>query len=300
MRIAILGPGGVGGFLAGALERAGTPVTLVAREETADLLRQEGLRIHSVALDAGWEARPQVVSVLHDPVDLLIVATKAVGLEAALDRIAAPPALVLPLLNGLDHMAVLRERFGPEHVVAAAIRIQSDRTRPGMIVQDSAVARIDIASIGQPDATEAAAVLRAAGLDVRVDGGEEDVLWAKLARLNAIAATTAAFDRTLGEIREDPDQLADLEACVRETVAVAVAEGAAGVDADRALAELAALRADQGSSLARDVAAGREPELDAICGAVLRAGARHGVPCPTVTRLAAQIAVRAEITPPGG
>ncbi len=42
----------------------------------------------------------------------------------------------------------------------------------------------------------------------------------------------------------------------------------------------------------RDIAAGREPELDAIPGSVLRAGARHGIPCPTIERLVAMIAAR--------
>jgi 2-dehydropantoate 2-reductase len=45
----------------------------------------------------------------------------------------------------------------------------------------------------------------------------------------------------------------------------------------------------------RDIAAGREPELDAIAGAVLRAGARHGLPCPTVVWLAERVAQRAGI-----
>ena len=48
----------------------------------------------------------------------------------------------------------------------------------------------------------------------------------------------------------------------------------------------------------RDIAAGREPELDAIAGAVLRAGARHGIPCPTVERLAEMVAARAGIPAP--
>jgi 2-dehydropantoate 2-reductase len=47
------------------------------------------------------------------------------------------------------------------------------------------------------------------------------------------------------------------------------------------------------SSMQRDIAAGAEPELHAIAGSVLRAAARHGVPCPTIERLAASVAERA-------
>ena len=72
-------------------------------------------------------AHPRAVSRLQEPVDALIVATKASGLGSALERIAVEPRLVLPLLNGLDHLALLRERFAPDSVLAGAIRVEADR-----------------------------------------------------------------------------------------------------------------------------------------------------------------------------
>jgi 2-dehydropantoate 2-reductase len=48
----------------------------------------------------------------------------------------------------------------------------------------------------------------------------------------------------------------------------------------------------------RDIAAGRVPELDAIPGAVLRAAARHGIECPTISRLVQAIAARAGLPLP--
>jgi 2-dehydropantoate 2-reductase len=79
---------------------------------------------------------------------------------------------------------------------------------------------------------------------------------------------------------------------VTETVAVAVAERAQLDPADT-IAELDAVHPELGSSMQRDVRAGRAPELDAIAGAVLRAGARHELRCPTVQWLAEQVALRA-------
>jgi 2-dehydropantoate 2-reductase len=78
---------------------------------------------------------------------------------------------------------------------------------------------------------------------------------------------------------------------------VAGAEGA-HVDPAIILAELEEAHPELGSSMQRDIAAGREPELDAIAGAVLRAGARHAVACPTIARLSEQIARRAGVAPP--
>ncbi|WP_372790905.1 ketopantoate reductase family protein [Paraconexibacter sp.] len=290
--IAVLGAGGVGGFVTAALTRAGVPVTLVCREDTAAVVERDGLQVTSRALDATFTARPPVTPQLRSAVDVLLVATKATTLEQALDRVAATsPALVVPLLNGLDHMTVLRERFGADRVRAGVIRVQSDRPRTGVIEQSSAAARIDVAGPDDERTAGLLAALRSTGMDVRSGASEADVLWSKLARLNPIACATTAFDATLGEIREDPSRSSALHAAIAETVAVARAEGAA-VDAQATAAEVDALRPDQDSSMRRDVAAGRPPELDAIPGAVLRAAERHGVACPAVGYLHERIRER--------
>ena len=289
---AVLGPGGVGGFVAAALSRAGADVTVVARDPTASVLARHGFRVQSVRLGK-FTARPAVVTVLRAPTDVLLVATKASGLAAGLGRIETDPGLVVPLLNGLEHMALLRERFG-DRVAAGVIRVESDRPAPGEIVQTSPALRIDIAddAPARRAAVHAlAATLEAAEIPVRLDPSEADLLWSKLLRLNALACTTSAYDLPLGEIRADPVRQAALEACVLEAAAVAAAEGA-HLDPAATLGELRDAHPGQGSSMRRDLAAGREPELDAIPGAVIRAGARHGLACPVISELTERIRVR--------
>src|SRR2546423_2041032 len=153
--IAILGPGGVGGFLAGALERAGTRVTIVARGPRAAAIERDGIRVQSVLL-GDFSARPRAAPEYDADRATLVVATKATGLEAALDRIEGEPELVVPMLNGLDHLDTLRARFGTR-AVAASIRIESERPRAGLFVQTSPFLRIDAASA---DSTMASALQR--------------------------------------------------------------------------------------------------------------------------------------------
>jgi 2-dehydropantoate 2-reductase len=300
MRIAVLGPGGVGGLVAGALDHAGTQVTVVAREQTANVITAQGLQVSSVSLGE-FTARPAAVARLEEPVDALIVATKAAGLEPALERIAAEPPLVLPLLNGLDHLAVLRERFTPASVLAGSIRVEADRPSPGVIVHTSAFLLVQMAS-GDPAAAprmrELAAALSDAGVPARVLDSEAQVMWSKLVRLNALACTTSAYDKLLGEIRSTPALRADLEGAIEEACAVGLAEGALDVDAATAIGELDRAHDTLGSSMQRDIAAGRPPELDAIPGSVLRAAARHDLRCPTIERLVAMIAERAGVPLP--
>ncbi len=297
--IAILGPGGVGGFIAAALARAGEGVTVIARESTAELIAARGIDVQSVRL-GNFVARPSSTPLLQAPVDVLLIATKATGLRASLERVAAEPSLVVPLLNGLDHMTPLRERFGPRSVAAGAIRIEADRPAPGRIVQSSPFLRVDLAA-DDPALGRAlerlAATLLAAGIPAEIGPSEAQILWSKLVRLNALACTTSASDRPIGLIRSDPEWRAALVGCIEEAAAVANADGAS-IDPAVRLAELDDAHAELSSSMQRDIAAGREPELDAIAGAVLRAGRRHGIGCPTIARLSAQVAARAGVAVP--
>jgi 2-dehydropantoate 2-reductase len=306
IRIAVLGPGGVGGLIAGLLERVGTPVVVVAREATAEAISERGLRVDSVSFGE-FVTHPRAVARLEEPVDVLIVATKASGLESALGRIEARPKLVLPLLNGLDHIAMLRERFGSEVVLAGTIRVEADRPEPGVVVHTSQFLLVDMASHDNDDRSETGAragmetlaqLLMDAGVSVRVLESEAQVMWSKLVRLNALACTTSAFDKLLGEIRSIPELRAALVGAIEEGCAVGRAEGANDVDPAIALGELELAHDTLGSSMQRDIAAGRVPELDAIPGSVLRAGARHGIECPTIERLVAMIAARAGVPVP--
>ncbi|HEY5044603.1 MAG TPA: 2-dehydropantoate 2-reductase [Solirubrobacteraceae bacterium] len=309
MNVAVLGPGGVGGLLTGLLERAGTPVVVVAREETAATISERGLRVDSVTFGE-FVAHPRALARLEEPLDVLIVATKASGLESALERIAVQPKLVLPLLNGLDHIAVLRERFGVDAVLAGTIRVEADRPEPGVVVHTSPFLLVDMACHDPSDPAgddpkdrsvlaaragmEALAqLLKDAGVDVRVLASEAQVMWSKLVRLNALACTTSAFDKQLGEIRCTPELRAALVGAIEEGCAVGRAEGAEDVDPATAIGELELAHDTLGSSMQRDIAAGRTPELDAIPGSVLRAAARHDLQCPTIERLVALIADRA-------
>jgi 2-dehydropantoate 2-reductase len=320
MKVAVLGPGGVGGLLAGVLDRAGTDVVIVARDSTANAITQRGLDVRSVIF-GDFIAHPRAVAVLQEPVDALIVATKAAGLKPALERIEIEPAVVLPLLNGLDHLAVLRQRFPAGSVLAGSIRVEADRPEAGVVVHTSPFLLVSMARDEPPDSGRAgesgggvaggaptagggpgvgsamqslADALSEAQVPVHVQDSQAQVMWSKLVRLNALACTTSAYDKLLGEIRSTPALRADLVGAIEEACAVGNAEGAYDVDPAIAIDELERAHDTLGSSMQRDIAAGREPELDAIPGSVLRAGARHGIACPTIEGLVAMINARVD------
>ena len=133
MTVAVLGPGAVGGVLAVCLLQAGVRVICIARPDTADVIRSQGL-----SLRRGSEvqtARPEAETALDEPVELLLVTVKAPALDDALDRVQAPVETVVPLLNGVEHMEALRGRLSDSRVVAGSIGwIEAYLERPGVVV----------------------------------------------------------------------------------------------------------------------------------------------------------------------
>jgi len=287
---AVLGPGAVGGVLAVGLLRAGVRVICIARPDTAEAIRSEGLSLrHGLEVET---ARPEVTTELGEPVDLLLVTVKAPALDAALERVQAPVAEVVPLLNGIEHVETLRERLPEARVVGATIGwIEAWLERPGTVVQNTPRVLMTVSS---DLSAGGVALLERSGAEVRVDGSERAVLWEKLARQAPVAAATAATQRPIGDLRSDPEWRPRLERAIDETCAVAAADGAELAPAAQ-WAIIESMPPSLTSSTARDIAAGRPSELDAITGAAVRAAHRLGVPAPALEHLleAAEDACRA-------
>jgi 2-dehydropantoate 2-reductase len=278
--VGILGPGAVGGALAVLLGQAGLDVVCVARAARAAAITSQGL-----SLRHGSEVRtvrPRAVEGLDEMVDLLLVTVKATGLDDALGRIKAAPVVVLPLLNGLEHVDTIRRRLDGRVLAGSIGRLEAYRDGPTEVVQTTPAPLITIF----PE-DGAAHVLREAGLDVRIGESELAVLWEKTVRLAPLAAATAITQKTLGELRTDSTWRFTLEAAVAEACAVAAADGVT-LDEAAQWEILDTMPARVTTSTARDAAAGRPTELDAILGAVVRAAKRLDVRAPTLDRLLAE------------
>ena len=293
LRVAVLGPGGVGGLLAAVLARAGNSVVVLAGESTAKAIAERGLRVESGRF-GDFEVRVDTAASLQNQVDFCLVTVKATQLDEALQRVPADAlgsALVIPFLNGIDHVDHLRGVYPASEVVAATVRIEVAKAGPGLIRELSPFASIEMA----PTATQLgrverlAAQLKAAGFDVRLREDETPMMWDKLALLAPLALLTTHERANVGEIRTRRRD--DALAVIHEVSAVARAEGAAG-DAEATVRLLDAAPPAMESSMQRDQAAGRALELDAIGGTVLRRAARAGVPVPVTARLVEELRER--------
>ena len=288
MTVAVLGLGGIGGMLA-----ARTGALGIGTEATVEAIREGGLTlVHGRQTTV---ARPEVVTRLDRPVSLLVVAVKAYSLDAALERVdpgSLDGAVVLPLLNGLEHVEVLRERLDGVVVAGSIGAVEAFSPEPGFVVQRSTgAATITAASdeLGREALEDVLAPLAAPGIEVVVTDGERAVLWEKAARLAILAAAAIASGKAVGELRDDPAWRRRLEAALVEACAVAAADGVE-LDAAAQWSIVEHLPASLVPSAARDASVGRPTELDAITGSVVRAARRLDVWTPMLDGLLADAA----------
>lgn len=296
MRVAVLGPGGVGGFLAGVLARADVPVVVLAGDTTTRAIAEGGIRVES-KVSGDFHVTVEVATRLPQAVDACLVTVKATQLRGALERMppeAVGDGLVIPFLNGLEHVEELRAIYRPENVVAATIAVESVRVEAGLIRQMSPFARVDFAPTASTRMRieELADALRKGGLDVRLRDDERAMLWDKFSLLAPSALLTTHERGNVGQVRTRRRE--DFVALLGEVAAVANADGAT-VDASRLLRVWDGVPETFETSMQRDQAAGRALELDAIGGALLRAAARHNVPVPVATRIVDDLGARTSV-----
>jgi 2-dehydropantoate 2-reductase len=272
--LTVLGPGAVGGLLAGMLARSGAPATVVARERTRARIRESGLTVHSGLL-GDWTSWPEVASSV-DPGAVVLLTVKAQGLPDAIEALAsAGPSCVVPVLNGLHHVAALRAALAGTEVVPAAITVEAVRTAATVVEHRSPFVRIAVPDGHLHD--RAVRALARAGVEVGEGGSEVEVLWRKFRFLAPMALLTAFHRCPLGEaIGREPGVT---RAVVAEVAAVATAAGMP-TGTDDLSAVLESLPPGMRSSLQTDLAAGRDSELEAIGGGLLRAAGEYAVTLP--------------------
>ena len=222
--------------------------------------------------------------------DVLWIAVKATQLDAALasfpdgNRVRA----IVPLLNGIDHVARLRSQYGAERVIPATIAVEAERIAPGHMVHRSPFANLSVSSSGQTVLGETVSTLAKMGFSCRFVESEATLLWSKLVFLAPMALNTTASGKVSGELVSDAAWRERLYGSVREAAAVAAAEGAQ-VDAEAVIAVISKLPPNMRSSMQKDVAQGNPPELDAVAGPILRGAARHGIEIPITRDLVGRI-----------
>ena len=289
MKHAILGVGAIGGLIGTALSSLGEEVTVVVRPATLPAFPAN----LSLERPSGTLTPPvKAVGALTEPIDVLWIATKTYQLQSALEVVQVTPRCVVPLLNGVDHVAVLRKRFGPERVVPGTIAVEAEKVAPGQFIQRSPVVRLNLAASGESLLGAIVGQLGNLGFACQFIANEQTLLWGKLCFLGPLALVTSASGMNAGEILANAAWKQKLSSAIAEACAVANASGAQ-IDATRIQSVVESSPPAMRSSMQKDVAAGRQLELDAIGGPIVRGGALYGVDVSTTVSLMADIQAKA-------
>jgi 2-dehydropantoate 2-reductase len=289
MKHVILGAGGVGGLIGACLAHTGARVTLVVRRESIGSYPRQ-LRMESIFGDFSVDVN---IAAEVPEADIVWITVKATQLDAALGAIHDLRSIqaIVPLMNGVDHIALLRSKYGAQRVIPATIAVESERVEPGHIVHRSSFARLNVLSTGKPLLGDIIQQFQRLGFECRFFDNEATLMWSKLVFLAAFALTTTAGNKTAGEILSDSRWRELGLACIREACAVAVAEGAS-LDAEQVITGLLKMPGNMRSSMQKDVEQHKTPELDAIAGPILRGALRHHIAVPATNTLVTAVRER--------
>ena len=292
MKVGVMGAGGVGGYLGGMLALAGNDVTLIARGPHLDAIRAGGLRLITPQQDVTIDC-PGTVMATDDPkeagpVDLALLTVKTYQSPAALaamSPLVGAETTILPLQNGVESHRDAVRSFGSRKVLPGAIYLEAGLPQPGVVRQAGDVVRVVFGELDGTDSSRGKTIadtLNSAGVQAEFTRDIRKALWTKFLFIATMAGLTSLSRQTMAQLMPEPSCRKVIFACLVEIERVARASGVElepTIVADT-LAYIEASLDDLHASMHSDLMNGRPLELEALNGAVVRAGEAVGVPTP--------------------
>ena len=301
MRIAVVGAGAIGGFIAAALARAGEDVAVVARGEHLDVIVKKGITlVHS---DFGpFTARVEASDDLRKlgSFDAILLTFKAHQWSALLPQLAPQAetnATIVTLQNGVpfwfarrpplesvDPGGAIGAMFADDRIVGGVVHVSGHIAAPGKIHQSGGTRYVFGAPNGGTNGrVEAlASQLAWAQLTPHVDENVRQTLWLKLANNVGLNPVSTLHGLTIHAMLENASTRAEVKALMEEALAVGRALGVVEAVDVEARIEYAQRLGDVKTSMLQDKLAGRPMEIEPILGAVIELGERVNVATPRI------------------
>jgi 2-dehydropantoate 2-reductase len=301
VKLIVLGAGAIGAYYGGQLARAGHEVTLYARGDNLDAIRQRGLEIRTPegSLMAEVAATDRVEEL--GAADFAILGVKSYSLDSigpAVRQVAENGACIVPFLNGVETTDRLIALHVPRSAILGGVtRISVARLQPGVVerrgpFQSVVVGELDGGVTGR--ANRIATAFRDAGVDARATNRIELELWQKFVFIAALAASCGLARSPVGPLRDQPLGRRLLQRAVQEVVDVARARGIPLADDETAqvVGAIDALLPGTKPSFLLDLESGGPTELDVLSGAVSRYAETAGIAAPIHDTATAALARR--------
>ncbi|WP_079764313.1 2-dehydropantoate 2-reductase [Mycobacteroides abscessus] len=299
MRIAIVGCGAVGGYLAGRAVEAGHEVIVVGRGRTAAVVAKDGLGLSD---SAGGERSVHACCVVDETssvgvVELILLCVKAWQVREVLTQLAplvGPCTRVVTVQNGLEASQLVAQRFGALHVMPGALMMVVEQARPGHFKRLGGYADLEVGPLVEPSEAGAArineevvSVLRSLGLRVSVSHDIQRSLWRKLVFAAAVSGVPALWGVSASAARRLSHVDLAVRAAIGEGVEVARSVGVSftGREVQRLLYDYQGLPDGMMSSMQRDILLGGPSELLWQNGEIVRRGLLNSIETPVHQRV---------------
>lgn len=288
MRIAVFGTGGAGGYFGAHLAQAGEDVVFIARGDHLRAIKAAGLRLETPSGETVIRAQATDNPAEAGNVDVVLVGVKAwqvTDAAKAIRPLVSRDTVIVPLQNGVEAASELAAVFA-SNTLGGLCGTLSFVAGPGHI---RSVGGHNFIKFGELDnkRTERVERLRQCFADakvaVEVPANIVEALWNKFLMVTPFGGVGAITRAPIGVTRAVPETRRLLEQCLHETLLVAKARNVtmAGTAVADMLKFYDSIPANGTTSLQRDIADGKQSELDYWNGAVARLGREVAVPTPT-------------------
>lgn len=302
MRIALVGPGGVGAGFGAYVAAGGHDVRALARGRHLEAIRTGGRCVRRTDGEVRVPVRASDDAAELGQVDLVIFAVKLWDTESAarqMQPLIGPNTMVLVLQNGVDALDLLAPILGTERLIGGVAQISAVIVAPGVVAHRSPFARIIAGEPGAPGSdrlSSLVATLTATGIEAQASTAIAVDMWAKFVFIVGLSGATCLFRTPIGPIRDNPRTLSFLQALVEEAVVIGRAEGVALPDDQvaRTMRFVTGLPAGMKASMLEDLLAGHRLEIPWLAGRVVRSGARHGIATPANAAVELALLLRAQ------
>ena len=302
LRFLVLGAGGVGGYFGARLTEGGVDTTFLVREARRARLRDGGIKIQSDFFDDADVPSIQAITAdeIDGPFDVVLVTCKAYQLDDAMETIApavGPDTAILPILNGMKQIDMLRARFGAERVLGGTTYIGARLdAENGDIAHFGDFHRIAFGEMAGGSSARVEAIMALndqVKFDLDLTEDISQVMWDKFAMLCAMSSVNTLTRGTVGEILDTPSGHDFLMAALAESRDMAHALGHTVTDKTIALYEkmFSTEGSKFASSMLRDVKAGNRTEGDHIIGDMVDRAQAAGLHTPILLAARVSLAV---------
>tara|TARA_B110000483_G_scaffold242067_1_gene326707 strand:+ start:1001 stop:1894 length:894 start_codon:yes stop_codon:yes gene_type:complete len=269
LKVGIVGPGGIGGLLAILLSNKNTKV--ICNNSKIDN-KKFNFKLQS-KIYGNKIKKIEFSNKKLKFFDIIFISVKYQNLKKAIEKIDTKTnKIIVPLLNGLSHIDILKKKFAQKIVVANIGKTIAYKTKRNLVIHESKnYPEINISLENKTKLKEInflIKTLKNIKIKVNTDNLDNKVIWTKLIRINTLSAVTALHNSNLGEIRNSNYKKEQLNSILKETILVAKAKGLKFKLKD-VMKEIDSFPDTLTTSMQRDIANNKKSEIESILGGVL-------------------------------